>query len=153
MEPNVFGVIITLVVAVVGTLITMKGLKSQAYKTQLHLSEYQPPGFVFGIAWTVIYALYMYTWYKYVKTEHEWIMFAINMILNLGWVWLFFGQNRYDQSILTWSKIIILVLFAVTLYQIYLMWQKVDLIAVIPLMLYAMWLLLATYLNFDVKLV
>lgn len=153
MDWNLFGIGVTAAAAIAGGYVSRQGLNSQAYKTQLQLSEYQPPGYVFGIAWTVIYVTYAYVWYKFVDSKYKHILFTINMLLNFLWVWLFFGQSTYTQSSLDWSKLVIIGLLGLTLYQAYLMWQTKKLVAVIPLLLYSLWLVLASKLNFDIKLI
>lgn len=147
----------TVIVAVLGTLITMQGLKNPAYQNQLELSKYQPPRYVFSVIWTVIYASYAYVWYKYVKTETLNGIFALNMILNLLWVAVFFGPSSYTQNGIVVSRILIVSLLLLTLYQLHLV-AKLDLckrdhnIAVGSLGIYAGWLCLASFLNFDLRL-
>lgn len=147
----------TVIVAVLGTLITIQGVKSSAYQNQLELSKYQPPRYVFSIIWTIIYASYAYVWYKYVKTDSLNGIFALNMILNLLWVAVFFGPSSYTQNGIMMSRILILSLLVLTFYQLHLVWKlklpnRDHNIAMASLGIYASWLFAASFLNFDLRL-
>jgi tryptophan-rich sensory protein len=130
--------------------------ESIAYKNQLVPSKYQPPGYVFGIVWAFIYISYAFVWSKYVD---PWDLagnglFFTNMLLNLFWVWLFFGQTTYTASILFSSRLVIILLFGLTLYQVKYIWQttKGSIFATVPLIVYASWLVIASFLNFNIRL-
>ena len=73
------------------------------------------------------------------------------MVLNLSWVYAFFGYG--DIAL---SKIIILLLLILTLYQAYAIKQytknKWSGVCAFSMLFYAAWLTVATGLNFDIKL-
>lgn len=147
---NIIPIVTTLIVAVIASQISRIGLKSDSYKS-LNLSPNQPQNIVFGIVWTIIYVSFAFVWYKYVTTKLGHLLFTTNILLNLLWVFLFFGAGKViSQSRLDMSKIVIISLLILTLYQAYYMWVTVEKNSALPtfiLLVYASWLLCATGLN------
>ena len=71
----------------------------------LHKPSWQPPDWLFGPAWTIIYALTAYAgvlaWNNSFGHVRQWIMacFALNALLNVGWSELFFHFHRPDYAL------------------------------------------------------
>lgn len=113
-----YRTLVVLFVFILGTLITIKSMKNGWYKnSNILVSSSQPPSYVFSIVWIFLYALYTIIWEYLAKHKlPKWLntLFIINMVLNLSWVYAFFGYG--DIAL---SKIIILLLLILTLYQAY----------------------------------
>jgi tryptophan-rich sensory protein len=147
--------IIVLIVLIVGALITRNSMKSGWYKKEnIRESDHQPPSYMFGIVWFVIYVIYAFSW-EYLVNKHMplWldILFGINMILNLAWIWIFFGLGDVELS-----RYIIVLLLILTLFQAYSVWNFVETkkyqwtgVCTFGLLIYSSWLICATVLNFD----
>ena len=105
-----------------------------------------PPNWIFAPIWTVLYILifaslvfYIYTPIK--NKELGYILFFIQILLNILWSPFFFGL----KSIL--GALIILILLDVVLLFTIVQFFKVSKIAGIILIPYLIWILFATYLN------
>ena len=79
--------------AVVGGLATDV---DSAWYRRLEKPPFQPPGPVFGIAWTILYVLIgVSAGRTLARLEHEerrsyGLALGLNLVLNTGWTWLFF---------------------------------------------------------------
>ncbi|MCU1472239.1 TspO/MBR family protein [Amnibacterium sp.] len=88
------AVLTTAVLGVLGTDV------SSSWYTRLKKPPFQPPGAAFGIAWTVLYALItISTGRTLTRIEHQKrrrfsLAFALNLLLNVGWTWVFFRGHR-----------------------------------------------------------
>ena len=110
----------------------------------LNLAPWTPPGWVFGAAWTLIMiglSIYTAALVKVEKSPTIYILFSLQLVLNVLWNPLFF---KYQLS--GWSLFVIialfLVVFAMTAISIKpLKWQWTLMIP------YVIWLAIATSLN------
>lgn len=143
-------VLIVLTVVIIGSIISQRGVKTWLFdSSQTIISPQQPPSIVFGIVWTILYLIYLAVWLTATKNE-PWnsidTLFAIGMVLNLAWVWTFFGRRD-----MLWSRIIIILMIGVGLVQAYMVWQVNTLPAVLTfgILIYVAWLIVATGLNFG----
>ncbi len=91
-----------LAVAVLGGLVTDTGPWYQA----LRKPAWQPPDWLFGPVWTLIYALTaasgLLAWWAARDRSRKLAIaaaFAANAVLNVGWSWLFFGVRRPDWAL------------------------------------------------------
>jgi tryptophan-rich sensory protein len=140
-----YKALIVLVVAIVGSIITYYGLKSPLYDDFL-LPVQQPPKWVFGLVWTFIYITYAYVWTSYIDTSYGNALFMANMVLNLLWVYVFFGSFSLGMS-----RVIIVMLLVLTLYQAYYLWSsEKNGVSVFLMLIYAAWLITATGINFSI---
>jgi tryptophan-rich sensory protein len=135
------------VVALVGGLATDTG----AWYQGLRKPSWQPPGWAFGPAWTLIFALTatagVVAWRAAPSmTARHWLisLFSINALLNIGWSVVFFSLKRPDWALvevaLLWLSILILVLF---------LWRftRTGALLLLP---YLAWVSFASVLNFSV---
>lgn len=152
-----FKIIATISVAVLASWITRRGLNSDAYKQTVVVSQYQPPSYIFSLVWILIYVSYAYVWVRFVDTPMQNFLFAFNLVLNLLWCMVFFGPSQYNTNTIYTSRVLMLALLALTWYQAYDMWRRRrdsnDVVqSVFPLVFYGGWLVIATILNFDTRL-
>ena len=105
----------------------------------LNKSELNPPSYVFGIVWPILYVLMMISAYLAYKKIYE--IFLIQLAFNAAWSWLFF---RFQMPLI--SLIDIYLLIALNLYITALMYRenKLAFILFIP---YVLWISFASYLN------
>jgi tryptophan-rich sensory protein len=101
--PFVVGALAAVVVAALGATMTDLG----PWYAQLRKPSWQPPDWLFGPAWTVIFALTtlsaVISWRDTPRrSEREWIigLFALNGLLNIVWSALFFRLRRPDWALI-----------------------------------------------------
>jgi len=118
----------------------------------LNKPSFQPPNWVFGAVWTVLFILAAISailiWNTRPQTPlTHWIMalFALNGILNVLWSALFFGSKLiypaiWDAALLCLSTVAIIILA----------WpiSRAGSILLIP---YALWTAFATYLTYTIS--
>lgn len=133
--------------AIVGGLATSSSVGTW-YQT-LAKPSWNPPGWLFGPVWTVLYALMGTAAWLVWKTDHSvrgyaLAMFAAQLVLNALWSWLFFGWKlpgaAFAEIVVLWISILITML---------LFWRAHPLAGglLIP---YLLWVGFATYLNFTI---
>ena len=134
---------ITLVIAVIlavmiGSLASTQA-SSDLWYLSLNKSELNPPSYVFGIVWPILYVLMMISAYLAYKKVYG--IFIIQLVFNAAWSWLFF---RFQMPLI--SLIDIYLLIALNLYITTLMYKenKLAFILFIP---YVLWISFASYLN------
>jgi tryptophan-rich sensory protein len=117
-RPIVVAGLAALFVAVLGGTLTDIG----PWYQNLAKPSWQPPDWIFGPAWTLIFALAAIsaaTAWRYAprRETREWLvaLFALNGFLNLLWSLLFFRMRRPDlafiEVFLLWGSILVLILF------------------------------------------
>jgi benzodiazapine receptor len=136
-----------IVVAVLGASMTDLG----PWYHDLKKPDWQPPDWLFGPAWTIIFALAAISgvtaWRAARDDAHrEWviILFAINGVLNILWSALFFRLHRPD-----WALVEVLFLWLSILLPIavFLRFSKAASLLLVP---YLVWVTFAALLNFEV---
>jgi benzodiazapine receptor len=119
---------------------TFQGLKTPKYVNSTKPSWF-PPTFLFGLVWSALYIVYIYSWYK-APEKLNWL-FILNMVLNVLWCFLFFASGKWDLALLT-----LIALCAVLLIQI-ILFYKYDVLASTLLIPYFLWSCFATVLNYT----
>jgi translocator protein len=146
-KPTLIAVAAAIGIAVLGASMTDLGSWYQGLK----LPPWQPPGPVFGIVWTTIYALTataaVLGWRNTSdRRGQDWliILFCLNGFLNVLWSILFFQIKRPDWALIEvvpfWISIVALMVF---------LWPRTRLgaLLIVP---YVVWVSIATALNYEV---
>ena len=102
------------VVATAGGLLTPLG----TWYRELEKPFFQPPDWLFGPAWTVIFLLTAYAghlaWERTDARATVLVLFGINAILNVAWSYLFFFIRRPDLAVweaaLLWLSVLAIIL-------------------------------------------
>jgi len=117
----------------------------------LRKPPWQPPDWLFGPAWTVIFALAtvsaVYAWRSAgsrVQRESVIGLFAVNGFLNVLWSILFFALRRPD-----WALIEVVFLWLSILLPVAVFWRRAR-PASLYLLPYLAWVSFAAFLNFSV---
>lgn len=119
------------------------------YNTLEH-SMLTPPGWVFPVAWTILYfliglALFMVmqsdTTKKYHTKAMAYWLFVINLILNTVWSFVFFGAQMPGVALLVLLALIITVIFMAREF------FRINQAAFWLIVPYILWLFFAFYLN------
>ena len=110
----------------------------------LNQAPWSPPGFVFGIAWTIImicFSIYLGRLFIKSYTPKLIVIFSIQFILNVSWNYIFFNQH-----LILFGLITIILLTALICYYFFELSQKIRHYKFL-LLPYIIWLCIATSLN------
>jgi len=134
-------------IGVLGGVLTDTGPWYQALKKP----PWQPPDWLFGPAWTLIFALAtasaVYAWRDaQTRPQREWVivLFLVNGFCNLLWSTLFFALRRPD-----WALIEVVLLWLSILSPIIVFWPFAR-TASLYLLPYLAWVSFAAFLNWTV---
>ena len=110
----------------------------------LNKSDLNPPGYVFGIVWPILYILMSISAYRTFTNTSR--MFFMQLIFNTAWSWMFFSFHMPLVALLNiW--LLIYLNASLTLKMI-----KIDRLSAILYSPYVLWLLFASYLNLFIVL-
>lgn len=139
---------IALIASFAGRFLSQGGM--DWYKT-LVLSPLTPPGWAFGLAWTIIYLCTaiaaIYVWNEFVRNRVFYCVmafFLLNAVLNVFWTYLFFHQHfvfaALVDAVALWFSVIALMVLT---YRS----NKIPALLLLP---YFCWVAFAIYLNYQV---
>lgn len=119
--------------------------------SQLNLPPFSPPGWVFPVAWSILYlamgiasGLVLSSGASQEQTMSALRLYILQLAVNFVWPILFFGQSLYLVSFF-WLLLLLLLVILVTIW-----FYRIIPSAGILLIPYLMWLIFAGYLNFEV---
>lgn len=145
-KPIALAAAAAIFIALLGATITDLG----DWYRQLAKPSWQPPDWLFGPAWTLIFALTAWSalrgWLRAPVAERAWLigLFFLNGFLNVLWSLLFFRAQRPDWALIEvvflWLSIIWLMLAV----------GRHDRMAAWLLLPYLAWVAFAGYLNLTV---
>ena len=122
--------------------------KIDSWYQNLNKSSLTPPGYVFGIAWTILYILMSISvwiiWNKEKKISFPIQLYIIQLIFNFAWVALFFKYHCINESLFLLLFIWMLVFIINKIF------YSIDKIAGLLLVPYLIWLSFAYYLNYYI---
>ena len=105
----------------------------------LDKSELNPPSYIFGVVWPILYILMMVS--AYLAHKRIFSIFITQLFFNAAWSWLFF---RFQMPLIALLDIYLLI--AINIYILNLMYKenKIAFYLFIP---YVVWISFASYLN------
>lgn len=127
----------------IGSWLMNNGSTSDWYLT-LNKAPWTPPGWVFGVAWTIImicFSIYLSYLVNIKEANTFWMLLIIQFILNVAWNFIFFNQHAIGFGLIVIISLTVLVGYYLFSF-LFEMRYKSLLIA--P---YFIWLLIATSLN------
>ena len=105
----------------------------------LNKSPLNPPGFVFGIVWPILYFLMSVSAYRTFPYTRN--LFLFQLFFNAIWSWIFFAFHMPILALLNiWYLIGLNIKLSIDFYRL----DKLSAILFIP---YVIWLFFASYLN------
>jgi len=114
----------------------------------LNNSVLTPDGWVFGVAWTILYALLGIALYLIMAKDktrisktRSYVLFVVQLILNGLWTYLFFGLNLVAPALLTVAALIIVSIWMMIAF------RPISKAASNLVWPYIIWLCFAMYLN------
>ncbi len=142
----VMAVIISFIPGIIGMFFTPTGASDLWYNA-LNKPILMPDGWVFALAWTVLYFILGIALYLIIvdKTKlskvKPYSLFATQMVFNALWTYLFFGLNLTGIAL-----IVLLVLIGITIWMMQ-SFNKISKPAYYLVWPYIIWLIFALYLN------
>jgi translocator protein len=144
-----FAILICLLAGFIGSIFTMSSIMS--WYSRLEKPYFNPPNYVFGPVWTVLYilmgiALYLVWAKKDADKQAANIAFFTQLTLNVIWSILFFGMQSplfaFLEIILLWTAIV------ATIVEFY----RISKAAAVLMMPYLLWVSFAAVLNISIYL-
>ena len=137
-NPKINAITLVLLTLIVGSLASTN-TGTDTWYLGLVKSNLNPPGYVFGIVWPILYLLMGITiWRTYSVIKN---LFYVQLFLNAIWSWLFFSFHLPLIALLDIWLLIFINL------KILLLVSKEDKLAAFLFAPYIMWLFFASYLN------
>ena len=110
----------------------------------LNKSDLNPPGYVFGIVWPILYILMSVSAYRTFTDTGR--VFFIQLVFNTAWSWMFFSFHMPLVALLNiWLLIYLNASLTLKMY-------KIDRLSAILYSPYVLWLIFASYLNLFIVL-
>ena len=143
----VLAIVISFIPGIIGVAFTPSH-SNDAWYNALSNSVLTPDGWVFGVAWTILYAILGVALFLVMKDEKTrqskakaYILFAAQMGLNALWTYSFFGLH-----LVGWALVTLVALIAISVWMAFAFkpFNKYASYLVWP---YIAWLLFALYLN------
>ena len=134
-----FTLIVAIILAAAVGSMASTSAGTDSWYLLLDKSKLNPPGYVFGIVWPILYILMMVS--AFLAHKKIFLIFIIQLFFNASWSWLFF---RFQMPLIALLDIYILV--AINIYILNLMYKesKLAFFIFIP---YVAWISFASYLN------
>tara|TARA_B100001778_G_scaffold178681_1_gene146981 strand:- start:120 stop:566 length:447 start_codon:yes stop_codon:yes gene_type:complete len=137
-SPKINAITLVLLTLIVGSLAS-SNTGTDTWYQGLIKSDLNPPGYVFGIVWPILYLFMGITAWRNIDTIK--IDFYIQLFLNAIWSWLFFS---FQLPLIALFDIWLLIFINIKILFIVSKQDKVGAILYAP---YILWLFFASYLN------
>ena len=131
-------VIAVILAAVLGSLASTNS-GTDSWYLSLNKSELNPPGYVFGIVWPILYVLMMIS--AFLTYKKVFVIFNIQLIFNAAWSWLFF---RFQMPLVSLLDIYLLIVMNIYILKLMYHESKIAFLLFLP---YVLWISFASYLN------
>ena len=141
-------IIINFSVLAIGTWLMNDGPRSEWY-INLNQAPWSPPGWVFGIAWSIVmllFSAFMTYLVQVDRSKKVLILFSVQFVLNVFWNYLFFNQHLIILGLLNILFLTFLMFYFLVTYKHKL---KNKRFFELP---YCIWLIVATSLNLYIAL-
>lgn len=146
----IFAIIVSFIPGAIGNIYSPNG-PSDAWYNMLNKSIVTPDGWVFGVAWTTLYALLGIALFLVMRNEQTrlsktraYLLFLIQMVLNALWSYTFFGAHMTGWALVV---LIALIIASVMMMRAFRPFSKWASYLIWP---YILWISFAAYLNIAV---
>jgi len=117
-------------------------ISSDSWYVDLVKSPLNPPSYLFGIVWPILYVLMAFVAFK--SADKIWKLFIPQLILNAAWSWIFFYMHAPLLALINISILIFLNLKILVILKIE---SKLLFWLYLP---YVLWLSFAAFLNASI---
>ena len=143
----IVAMVISFLPGIFGVFFTPHG-NSHIWYNGLIKSGLTPPGWVFSVAWTVLYFLLGWALYLIIKSARKnsekirsYVLFVIQLVLNAGWSYVFFGLHFP-----AFALVILMVLFLISCWMAR-EFHRISHHAAYLVIPYLLWMMFAFYMN------
>ena len=133
--------LLVILTAVIGSIANIN-INADGWYEELVKSPLNPPGYVFGIVWPILYLLMGIV--SFLAAEKIWKLFIIQLALNAAWSWIFF---YYQLPIIALLDIALLMLINAMILSNLKSFSRALFLLYLP---YMLWLCLAAFLNISI---
>lgn len=144
----VLAIIISFIPGAIGILFSPTSSGTDVWFTALNKSILTPEGWVFSVAWTILYFLLGWALYLVISNDKSrqpktkaYMLFFVQMVLNALWSYVFFGLQMPAAALIV---ILLLIGFSIWMLRAFREFSKGASYLIWP---YLIWLVFATYLN------
>lgn len=112
--------------------------------------SFNPPNWIFGPVWTLLYVLMAYAFYRVLRAPESAArsraigLFLVQIVLNAAWSWAFFGFHSPLAGIAVIVPLLVLIALTIAAF------ARVDGVASMLLYPYIAWVSFATVLNIAI---
>ncbi len=145
----IFSLVLPLTIGAVSGYAVRNEIKGDWFDS-LAKASYNPPGYLFGPVWTVLYILMgvgMFLIWNTPKTalrQKALIVFAVQLFFNFWWSLIFFSFHLIFLSVLDILLIWILIIYMIVLF------KKINPVAAYLQIPYLLWVTFATLVNIPI---
>ena len=132
---------LVLVTSIIGSIANIN-ITSDSWYDELIKSSLNPPGFVFGIVWPILYLLMAIVSFQ--ASEKIWKLFILQLILNAAWSWIFF---YFQAPIIALLDIVFLIVINLKILG---QLRSLSTLLFSLYLTYLLWLFFATFLNISI---
>ena len=132
---------LVLVTSIIGSIANIN-ITSDSWYDELIKSSLNPPGFVFGIVWPILYLLMAIVSFQ--ASEKIWKLFILQLILNAAWSWIFF---YFQAPIIALLDIVFLIVINLKILS---QLRSLSTLLFSLYLTYLLWLFFATFLNISI---
>ena len=133
--------LLVILTAVIGSIANIN-INADGWYEELVKSPFNPPGYVFGIVWPILYLLMGIV--SFFAAEKIWKLFIIQLALNAAWSWIFF---YYQLPIIALLDIALLMLVNAMILSNLKSFSRALFLLYLP---YILWLCFAAFLNVSI---
>jgi len=133
--------LLVILTAVIGSIANIN-INADGWYEELVKSPLNPPGYVFGIVWPILYLLMGIV--SFFAAEKIWKLFIIQLALNAAWSWIFF---YYQLPIIALLDIALLMLVNAMILSNLKSFSRALFLIYLP---YMLWLCFAAFLNVSI---
>lgn len=144
------NIAIPLAVGAVSGFLTQSGVED--FSTNAVKPFFMPPGWLFPVAWTVLYILMGISAYLIDTSTSQkdkktaFILYYVQLLFNFLWSFIFFGAGNYLFAFI-WIVILLALIIATTVE-----FYKIEPKTAFLMIPYILWVTFATILNFSIYL-
>jgi len=140
---------ITLITGFVGSIFTSQEISG--WYTSIRKPLWNPPNAIFGPVWTILYILMGISLFLVLKSPHTsgkkniaYLLFAVQLLLNFLWSFIFFRLHRIDLALLEILMLWISILGTIIAF------SHISKTAAWLLVPYISWVSFASFLNYHI---
>lgn len=138
----IFSILISQTAGLLGTFFTISAIPT--WYVYLNKPSFNPPNYLFGPVWTVLYTLIGISLYRIWIKKGSLKLFWVHLSLNAVWTPIFFGLRNLELAFIVIITMVVSLLFVIKSF------YKTDKLSSYLLIPYLVWISFATFLNFTI---